>query len=442
MTQDLQQTGGSPDQEGSFHTHRPGNDPGTGRPARVEIFYFDAGGGHRAAMLALKEALTARNPHWHVVPVDLQKLLEPVDPIYRLTGRVTTPLRRVLTPIAPNVRFGPVQTQSIYNTALKTGVTYGVGAILPMLKLYIRRHAPRLEQELRRHWAEPGSPRPDIVVSVIPNFNGVMFRALRAVHAHVPYVTVMTDMVDCPPRFWMEDQDQVIVCGTDRALAQARATGFYDPANIVGVSGMMLGSRFYDLPAEPRLTRHELGLSPDRPTALIMFGGNGALVSERIVEKLRTFAPDVQTIVMCGRNRTLLRTLQGVAGCHAVGFVPNVADYMRLADFFIGKPGPGSISEAIHMGCPVIVQCNNATMPQERPNVDWVLNNGIGLSVRSFRRNIVDAVRTMTTDLERFRQAIRRNVRRNQAVFEVAALVERIAAAPAATPAPACEDAG
>ena len=46
--------------------------------------------------------------------------------------------------------------------------------------------------------------------------------------------------------------------------------------------------------------------------------------------------------------------------------------YMQLADYFIGKPGPGSISEAVFMRLPVIVNCNAWTLPQERYNTVWV----------------------------------------------------------------------
>ena len=46
----------------------------------VEIIYFDAGGGHRNAMHALSARIATRHPDWTVVPVDLQKLLEPIDP--------------------------------------------------------------------------------------------------------------------------------------------------------------------------------------------------------------------------------------------------------------------------------------------------------------------------------------------------------------------------
>jgi 1,2-diacylglycerol 3-beta-galactosyltransferase len=58
---------------------------------------------------------------------------------------------------------------------------------------------------------------------------------------------------------------------------------------------------------------------------------------------------------------------------------------MALSDFFIGKPGPGSISEALQFHLPVIVECNAKTLPQERYNAEWVTERGFGVVVTSFR---------------------------------------------------------
>ena len=218
-----------------------------------------------------------------------------------------------------------------------------------------------------------------------------------------------------------------MICGTRPAVSQARKSGFFRPQNIYEVSGMILRKSFYKDAGKWQLTRDHLGLKPDVATAIIMFGGNGALgVSLNILEQFEAAKLNVQTIVMCGNNKKLYDTLQGRPGCHAVGFVSNVADYMRLADFFIGKPGPGSVSEAIHMGCPVIVECNSSTMPQERPNVDWILDMKVGLSVRNFEKEIVGATQSMINSLEYFKANIDRNVPKNFAVFEIATILNQI----------------
>jgi hypothetical protein len=393
----------------------------------IEIIYFDAGGGHRNAMHALSRLIAIRHPSWHVVPVDLQQLLEPIDPVNRLTRRLTGSLQRLLVPVAPNFQMATWQAQDIYNSALKRGTTRGLGAILPILQGFVRRYAQEIEQILVDRWRDPGTARPDLVLSVIPNFNRVIFCALRAFAADIPYATVITDMVDYPPHFWMEDQDQVIICGTPKAAKQARNTGYYAEDRIFQVSGMILKESFYGQPGTDTPTLENLGLTPGKPTALIMFGGNGSLrATQTILGQFEKSRLDVQSIVMCGNNKNLLKGLKGRRGCHAVGFVNNVADYMRIADFFIGKPGPGSLSEAVHMGCPVIVERNASTLPQERANVEWVRDNGLGIVVRSFRKDIAAAGERMLRDLDRYKANIEANIPENQAVFEIVDILERI----------------
>lgn len=393
----------------------------------IEIFYFDAGGGHRNAMHALSRLIAVEHPGWHVVPVDLQQLLEPIDPVNRLARRLNGSLQRLLLPVAPNFKIAPWQAQDIYNSALKRGTTRGLGAILPILQGFVRRYAQEIEQILVDRWRKPQTQRPDLVLSVIPNFNRVMFCALRAFAADIPYATVVTDMVDYPPHFWMEDQDQFIICGTPRAAKQARATGYYAQDRIFEVSGMILKESFYRQPAPDGPTRAGLGLADDKPTALVMFGGNGSLrATQTILGQFEKGRLDVQSIVMCGKNKTLLESLEGRRAIHAVGFVDNVADFMRIADFFIGKPGPGSLGEAVHMGCPVIVERNAGTLPQERANVEWVRDNGVGIVVRSFRKDIAAAGERMLRDLDHYKANIAANIPDNRAVFEIADILGRI----------------
>jgi 1,2-diacylglycerol 3-beta-galactosyltransferase len=91
---------------------------------------------------------------------------------------------------------------------------------------------------------------------------------------------------------------------------------------------------------------------------------------------------------------------------------------MHLADFFIGKPGPGSISEALQMGLPAIIECNRKTMPQERYNATWLEEHELGLVLRDFKE-IADAVRHLLADgrLDAFRENAKRLS--NRAVYEV-----------------------
>ena len=98
---------------------------------------------------------------------------------------------------------------------------------------------------------------------------------------------------------------------------------------------------------------------------------------------------------------------------------------MRLGDFFIGKPGPGSLSEAIHLGLPVLTFLNAWTMPQERYNAQWIRDEGLGIVVASIRA-IPEAAAQLIGKLERFQSQVRRS--ENRAVFEVVDILARLLA--------------
>src|SRR5690606_33171510 len=110
---------------------------------------------------------------------------------------------------------------------------------------------------------------------------------------------------------------------------------------------------------------------------------------------------------------------------HVVGFTADVPRYMDLADFFIGKPGPSSISEAVQRGLPVIVVDNAWTMPQERYNARWVVEHGLGVAHRS-HRTIGRAVDALLAELPGYRARAR--VMHNRALYEIPQILAHVLA--------------
>ncbi|MBL0943324.1 MAG: galactosyldiacylglycerol synthase [Hydrogenophaga sp.] len=363
---------------------------------QVDLVYFNAGGGHRASALALQAVLKEQARPWNVRLVNLFEVLDPQGRFRQLTG------------MAP---------EDWYNRRLARGWTLGMAQELKLLQALIRVSHPTLTRRLAAHWR---STRPDLVVSLIPNFNRAMCAALAQARPGVPYATVLTDLADHPPHFWIEPgQPQHVVCGTPRAVQQALAAG-HPPGRVHATSGMILRPDFYRPPVADRAAaRRALGLDPDRPTGLVLFGGHGSRAMLTLARQL----PGVQLILICGHNAALARRLQALpapAPRHVVGFTTEVPQLMDLADFFIGKPGPGSVSEAVQRGLPVIVVDNAWTMPQERYNPQWVLEHGLGLVARS-HRGIGAAVAALLADLPAFRARV--GARRNRALYEVPQLL-------------------
>ena len=371
---------------------------------RVEFVYFDAGGGHRAAATALR-IVTEQQLQWDVRLMNLQELLDSIDPVLKLSG---------------------LRLQDLYNLLLKRGWTWGSAFGLRVLQAAIRLYHPNQLHLLEDYWRKS---HPALVVSLVPHFNRAIFESLRRVTPFTPFVTVLTDLADYPPHFWLERQEQFVICGSERAVAQARSLGLREN-QIYKTSGMILHPKFYQAIAVDRAAdRQRLGLDPSLPTGLVMFGGHGSSVMVEIARRLEATKLNLQLIFICGHNGRLaaeLRGRQGKVRKFVEGFTTEVPYYMHLSDFFIGKPGPGSISEALAMKLPVIVERNARTLPQERYNVDWVIEKQVGLVVRSFRH--ISRTAEELLDPANFAR-YRRNAAavNNRAVLEIPGMLQEIA---------------
>jgi len=369
----------------------------------IDLVYFNAGGGHRAAALALEAVAREQGRPWRVRLVDLFAVLDPQALFRKVAG------------------FAP---EDFYNKRLSTGFTIGLAQELKVLQGLIRLAHPALVRQLRQHWLGAGSDgEPDLVVSLVPNFNRALWHSVAGALPAVPFVTVMTDLADHPPHFWIEPgATQHLVCGSARAVQQALAAGL-PAAQVHRSSGMILRPDFHrPVLTDRRAERHALGLEGRPPTGVVLFGGEGSNVMRRIAEAL----PQIPLILLCGRNEALaarLRALPASAPRIVVGYTREVARYMQLGDFLIGKPGPGSLSEAVQSGLPVIVTRNAWTMPQERYNTDWVQELGIGRVLKSFGA-VREAVDDVSQRLPELRAAVCRL--KNEAVFEVTDLFERL----------------
>jgi Glycosyltransferase family 28 C-terminal domain/Monogalactosyldiacylglycerol (MGDG) synthase len=340
---------------------------------KLTIIFFDAGGGHRSAAEALKSVLESQSHPWQVHLLNLQDELDRLDLLRRTTG---------------------IRIQDAYNLILRKGWTRLTPQLLPVLQSVIRLYHQPTVKMLRKYWTQHPA---DMVLSVIPHFNRALVESIRATMPAVPFVTLLTDFADYPPHFWMERESQYIICGTERAEQQAFDIG-HDRDHVFLASGMVMKPRFYEKRSFNRnQERKKLGLNLDLPTGIVLFGGHGSSTMLDIVKRLHRGKSNLQLILICGKNQRLLAKIKALDTrfpVFAEGFSQEVDYFMSLSDFFIGKPGPGSITEALQSHLPVIVECNGRTLPQERYNAQWVTENRLGIVLKSFQ-DIAAGVETL-----------------------------------------------
>jgi hypothetical protein len=376
---------------------------------KVHVVFHDGGGGHRNAAVALQTVISQQQRDWQLELVQFQDLTDRLDVLRKLTG---------------------IRIQQQYNIMLQNGWTLGSTQLLRVLQATIRVFHRTLVNLLEKFWREKPA---DLLISVIPHFNRPIWESWTKVYPGRPFVTIITDLADFPPRFWIEPiKEQYVIAGTEKAANQARAMG-HDDAHIFLTSGMILRPDFYvQDDSDPVGLRQEMGLREGLTTAIVLFGGHGSKAMYNITEKLDAAGLPLQLILICGRNDELaakLRSRPWKLPVHVVGFTKEVHKLMRAADFLIGKPGPGSIAEAMVRKLPVLIECNAWTLPQERYNAEWVKENGVGIVLKSFE-DVADGVKRMLepASLAEFRKNVA--AQQNRAVFEIPEILAKLLGEP------------
>jgi len=150
------------------------------------------------------------------------------------------------------------------------------------------------------------------------------------------------------------------------------------PADRITVTGIPVMPQF-SAELERTACAAELGLDPEKFTAVMMAGGAGVGALDALAARLLQLPADLQLIALAGKNAELLAKLRALATRHPgrlfpLGFTTTVERVMTAADLVITKPGGLSVSECLAKGKPMLLV---SPIPgQEERNADYLLESG------------------------------------------------------------------
>src|SRR6266852_4635741 len=353
-----------------------GSMPGTERaacvatvPAPLLFLIADTGGGHRNAARAVGQALD------RVYPGSFAPVL--CDPLSGLgSARL---LRWVVGLYGPAIRLTPWLWGAAYHASNSRPA-------MALLRTLLRLADGPAADAAAAH-------RPAAIVSFHP-LTGMAAVAARDQGAHrAPVVTVVTDLASMHAAWRYAEVDLIIapltaVTGNSRPHGPARDRW--------AVAGPPVTRDFCGGPLRPReraILRRSLGLSENSFLVLLTGGGEGSGgIGRRAAAILRRFA-DIDAVAVCGRNLRLKRRLARLAAraggrLTVLGFVPNLADWLRCADLVVTKAGPGTIAEAACCGTPLLLTSH---LPgQEKGNTEFVTGADAGRRVPGVRRLLAE----------------------------------------------------
>lgn len=219
--------------------------------------------------------------------------------------------------------------------------------------------------------------KPDLILSVHPNFNGCIIDLMEKRKIKIPFGTLLADLVSIYP-LWADPRADFIICPTEDS---------YDRCIEFGVKkeklykiGLPVRSRFCKN-IDIDNTAHNY--TNDRPLeCLIMSGGEGAGNMSRIAQiLLKNFNCNVS--IIAGRNKVMKARLEnnlnekfnGRVTVH--GFVTNIEELMINSDIAFTRGSPNVMMEAVMCNTPLVI--TGALPGQEEGNPEYFEKYNLGV---------------------------------------------------------------
>jgi len=323
------------------------------RPKYLFLF-SDTGGAHRSAAEAVREALDAVSEG--EVEVELVDFLLDYAPL----------------PFSKLPELYPSMAKRRSSWSLFYRLSNGPRRVRSIGRLtwpYVRRSADEI---IRSHPA-------DVVVSFHPIVNDAAVRALNRFQPEdrPPLVVMVIDLVSTHA-FWYHQGSDLTIVPTGPAYEFALKFGLR--ADRVVEIGLPVAERFCRPAGDRDSLRAQLGWPVDRKMILLVGGGDGMGPIEQTAHAIARAGLAAGLAVVTGRNDDLRRRLSGHdwdIPTFVYGFVRNMPDLMGAADVLATKAGPGTISEGLNAGLPIILY---SYLPgQEAGNVPYLTERGAGI---------------------------------------------------------------
>ncbi|HHY68229.1 MAG TPA: glycosyltransferase, partial [Alicyclobacillus sp.] len=213
--------------------------------------------------------------------------------------------------------------------------------------------------------------RPDAVINTFPV--STMPELRQKLGMEIPLAAVITDFA-LHQRWLHPAIDRYYVATEDLKQGLVRRQ---IPEDRVVVSGIPIRESFAT-PVDRNTIYGKYHFDPRKKIVLVMAGAYGVLQNTRQICKILAQDPDLEVVVVCGKNQPLRKvletTLADQPSIHVFGFVEQIHEFMAVASAMITKAGAITLSEALAMKLPTLIF--RPAPGQERENASYLAGKG------------------------------------------------------------------
>ena len=196
--------------------------------------------------------------------------------------------------------------------------------------------------------------KPDVIISTHFMANEVVSHLKRVSALECHLLCAVTDYY--VHSFWVAPGVDFYFLGAE--CARADLLGWGISSEKIFITGIPVQHKFFEVLDKGRI-REKIGLDKNLFTVLVIGGGFGVGPLEELVEETGMISPDLQFLIVCGRNERLYADINRLVQSRRIranvyGFVDNVDELMSASDLLITKAGGLTVSEAQAKCLPVV----------------------------------------------------------------------------------------
>lgn len=320
--------------------------------AKKKILYLtsSAGGGHKAAMTAIMEAIE-----------------------HKFSGKYTQESVNLLSLMTPKVEEAIVK--SYMNIVGVSPSTYKAFFELSNNQKATANFDKMVYPVFKKKIAEFFKNSPAIIVSTFPFMTYSFKKYMEEQGLSIPFVTQLTDTGEVHSS-WLSAHSDYFISPSEETSFWLTERGI--PKEKVKTLGFPLRSSFRVKYSADK-TRKELGIETAKNVLLYFNSGwNTEKVGKRL-NVLDEVLSDTAIIVTCGKDEKLKKNIQAGDFRNTViplGFIDNVPEIFNASDLVISKAGGASTAELIGAKKPSVII--DVVPGQEEPNAHFIERMGFG----------------------------------------------------------------
>lgn len=320
--------------------------------------------------------------------------------------------------------YDPLMMGPMYENLMSS--QYGRMAMSSLItKTYwnVGSYYPPLFTEFFKQWLMRGNYK--CIVSVWPAAYKLVDYTLKHNNYNIPFVIIPTDWED-PSHgagYWIDGPNALYILGTERLWNQCPSE-----YNKKRVDGMILREEFTQDVKSKAERRKELGLPSNKPLVMVIFGKCASSDMVKTALLMRN-CKEYHFVFLCGSNEQIRDSINSIKNefeCKhytVYGLLDCPHKVMQACDIFVGKPGPGAMSEAMCYDMPILYS-KNGMLLQEIYNGKWVESMEIGTSFTD-PAELVKLLPTVLQNLDKYQQAYQK-IKKNNALNQICEILETI----------------